>query len=156
MAALFPQGDALALTTASSDASLTIAPADPMESRRALSLSRWVGPSQTWASVTPVVLDRHPKPHFQKNPAAWAESARQIIHEACERIGLPTPTHIEVAPHSPMQGVPPSSAFNPPPARPGRPARVHFHVSLTFDRKIVGPVLLGAGRFRCYGLLAPL
>jgi CRISPR-associated protein Csb2 len=55
-----------------------------------------------------------------------------------------------------LQGVPPSSAFAPPPARAGRPARVHFHVTLTFDQKIAGPVLLGAGRFRGYGLLAPI
>jgi CRISPR-associated protein Csb2 len=156
MAALFPKGAPLELASASGESRLILEPAAPAETRRAFELQRWIGPSATWASITPVVFDHHPKPHFAKNPAAWTESARQIIVAACRRIGLPAPITVEVSPYSPMKGVPPSPSFAPPPARPGRPARVHLHVSLTFDQPIAGPVLLGAGRFRGYGLLAPL
>jgi CRISPR-associated protein Csb2 len=156
MAALFPQGAPLELANASGEARLTLAPADPTETRRAFELHRWIGPCTTWASITPVVFDRHPKPHFEKSPIAWAESARQIVSAACQRIGLPTPIAVEVSPYSPIAGVPPSAAFAPPPGRPGRPARVHFHVQLTFEQEIAGPILLGAGRFRGYGLLAPV
>lgn len=156
MAALFPKSDPLELATPSGETRLILTPADPIETRRAFEVSHWIGPAETWASITPLVFDRHPKPHFKKDPVAWAESARHIIRNACERIGLPSPIHIEVSTYSPHQGVPPSSAFSPPPTRPGRPARVHFHVALQFDQKIAGPVLLGAGRFRGYGLLAPI
>jgi CRISPR-associated protein Csb2 len=156
MTALFPQGAPLELVSPASDTKLILTPADTTEGRAAFQRTRWLGPSTQWASVTPIVLDRHPKPHFSKNPIAWQQSACQIVHEACQRIGLPAPTDIEVSSYSPLQGVPPSSAFAPPPARAGRPARVHFHVTLTFDQKIAGPVLLGAGRFRGYGLLAPI
>ena len=155
MASLFPDGSALELTAPAGGPRLILQPAVPGETRRALRIPSWIGPSATWSSVTPVVLDRHPKPHFRKNPVAWAASARQIVIEACQRIGLPAPLHIDVSPYSPIQGVPPSNAFAPPPARPGRPARVHFHVSVQFGQKVGGPLLLGAGRFRGYGLLAP-
>jgi CRISPR-associated protein Csb2 len=155
MAALFPEGAPLELASPSGGAKLVLTPADPLEARRAFEACRWVGPSRTWASITPVVLDRHPKPHFRKDPIAWRESAASIILEACLRTGLPAPAQIEVSPYSRLQGVPPSSAFAPPPSRPGRPARVHLHVNLSFGQQIAGPVLLGAGRFRGYGLLAP-
>jgi len=32
----------------------------------------------------------------------------------------------------------------------------HTHAILIFDRPVVGPVLLGAGRYRGYGLCRPL
>jgi CRISPR-associated protein Csb2 len=156
MAALFPCGESLELVCASGGIRLVLQPAAPDESRVAFQLPRWVGPSATWASVTPMIFDRHPKPHFRKDPHLWAESARRIAAEACQRIGLPDPQTIEVSPYSPIEGVPPSNAFAPPPVRPGRPARAHFHVTLQFGQKILGPVLLGAGRFRGYGLFAPL
>lgn len=155
MTALFPGGNSLTLASPAGETKLILAPSDPTESRAAFNPPHWIGPSFRWASVTPVVLDRHPKPHFSKDPIAWQESACAIMRDACIRIGLPAPANIEVSPYSPVDGVPPSSAFGPPPARPGRPPRVHFHVILTFDQKIVGPILLGAGRFRGYGLLAP-
>jgi CRISPR-associated protein Csb2 len=156
MAALFPNAEVLTLANSSGDTKLVLAPANPTESRVAFDPPRWVGPASKWASVTPVVLDRHPKPHFSKDPAAWQESASSILKEACLRIGLPAPARIEVSPYSPISGVPSSAAFEPPPARPGRPPRVHFHVTIAFDQPVCGPILLGAGRFRGYGLLAPL
>jgi len=156
MASLFPQGEPLELIPTSGGIRFVLQPAAPDELRRALQIPRWIGPSDTWASVTPMVFDRHPKPHFRKDPHLWAESARTIVREACQRIGLPDPAAVEVSPYSPIEGAPPSAGFAPPPPRPGRPARVHFHVTLRFGQKVLGPVLLGAGRFRGYGLLAPL
>lgn len=155
MASLFPQGVPLELVTASGGIRFLLQPAAPDELRRAFQIPHWIGPSDSWASVTPMVFDRHPKPHFRKDPHFWAESARKIVREACQRIGLPDPIAVEVSPYSPIQGAPPSSAFAPPPRRPGRPTRVHFHVTLRFEQTVLGPVLLGAGRFRGYGLLAP-
>ena len=156
MAALFPQGELLQLRENGDEAGLILQPADPTETRKSLQQRRWSRASRHWHSVTPVVFDRHPKPHFSKDPHAWAASCRKIIIESCRRIGLPEPDRVDVAPYSPLPGVPPSPAFPPPAARAGRPARAHFHVALEFPRKVRGPVLLGAGRFRGYGLLAPI
>lgn len=155
MAALFPNGELLTLADASGETKLVISPADPSESRAAFEPCRWIGPAKVWSSVTPIILDRHPKPHFDKDPLAWRESARSIVRQACLRLGLPAPLRVEVSPYSVITGVPPSSAFSPPPSRPGRPARAHYHVTIAFDEPVCGPVLLGAGRFRGYGLLAP-
>ncbi len=156
MACLFPKGAPLELAISSGETRLILQPANPDESRKAFQLSRWIGPATRWSTVTPVVFDRHPKPDFKKDPVAWKRSCRKIILGACQRIGLPEPVHIDVSPYSEINGVPRSSAFTPPPARPGRPVRIHLHVTLSFADKVVGPVLLGAGRFRGYGLLAPL
>lgn len=155
MSALFPDGTPLELSPSDNTWKMLLQPADPTEQRRALKTTRWTRPATHWVSVTPVILDRHPKPHFQKNPEAWAESCRSIIRKACQRIGLPDPVEIQVSPYSTVQGAPPAPQFTPPSPRPGRPARYHIHTSLVFDRQISGPVLLGAGRFRGYGLLMP-
>lgn len=155
MAALFPHGEILKIATASGEPLIALRPADPTDYRKSFQPSRWIGPSRKWSSVTPIVMDRHPKPNFKKDPNAWQESCREIIIAACDRLGIPKPIQIDVSPYSAIQGVPPSSAFAPPPARPGRPVRVHYHVCLGFAEKIVGPLLVGAGRFRGYGLLAP-
>lgn len=156
MACLFPQGAPLELVAASGEPRMILQPANPDESRKAFQPSRWIGPASRWSTVTPVIFDRHPKPDFKKDPVAWQNSCHQIILGACQRIGLPDPKYIDVSLYSGIKGVPPSSAFAPPPARPDRPARVHLHVTLSFAEKVVGPLLLGAGRFRGYGLFAPL
>ncbi|NQT13490.1 MAG: type I-U CRISPR-associated protein Cas5/Cas6, partial [Planctomycetes bacterium] len=45
--------------------------------------------AKTWASVTPVVLDRFPKEDRTKNRAGWSAEVAEIIRRACERIVLP-------------------------------------------------------------------
>jgi CRISPR-associated protein Csb2 len=124
-------------------------------SRSALQVSRWTKASTRWCSVTPVVLDRHPKVHFKKDPERWAASCCTIIAESCLRAGVPEPTRIIVSLASPLEGVPPSPAFVAPPVRPGRPLRFHVHATLEFAEPVSGPLLVGAGRFRGYGLFLP-
>jgi len=41
------------------------------------------------------------------------------------------------------------------PERPGGSNRRQVHLWLRFDRPVLGPVLLGAGRYRGYGLCKP-
>jgi CRISPR-associated protein Csb2 len=62
---------------------------------------------------------------------------------------------VEPSRYSPLHGVEPSFRF--PTARRGQPApRLYMHVTLSFDREVTGPALLGAGRHLGLGLLRPL
>lgn len=155
MGALFPNGEALELAPADCSWKVSFQPTDMNETLKSLQPDRWVHEGRAWASVTPVILDRHPKPHFRKNPEEWAESCREIVRSGCVRIGLPEPVEVQVSPYSRIVGVPPAMQFEAPSPRTGRPPRFHVHVELLFDRDVIGPVLLGAGRFRGYGLLMP-
>jgi hypothetical protein len=115
-----------------------------------LRLETWTGPARRWASVTPVVLDRH----FD-GPNTW-EHAAETVKDACERIGLPRPLEVVLHPVSLIEGVPRSSEF-PLILRKRDGGRMHHaHAVLVFGEEVLGPVLVGAGRFRGYGLCRPL
>lgn len=76
----------------------------------------------TWASVTPVVLDRFPKAN-RSDPSqrlAWEDEVRQIVRDACSRIGLPEPQLIDVDTTSWYLGSPRGREATP----PSRPHRV--------------------------------
>lgn len=118
--------------------------------QKSLSTSIWVSPSRRWASVTPVVLDRH----FDGQDK-W-EQAAESVKTACERIGLPRPSEVLLHPVSMFEGVPRSGVY-PPITRKSDGGRMHHsHAVLVFDEPVAGPVLIGAGRFRGYGLCRPL
>ncbi len=107
----------------------------------------WIGPARVWASATPIVLDRYPKKDGD---------VEGIIARACERIGLPRPEKIDVMPASPFVGAPPARRMPTLPAKFGKTLDQHTHARLTFSEKVRGPVLLGAGRYRGYGLCRPV
>jgi CRISPR-associated protein Csb2 len=153
---LLDDNDGLELVAADRSWTLRLAPESSLRPRQALQPRRWNCASDQWATVTPIILDRHPKPHFKKDPERWRESCREIIRVACVNLGLPEPVSIEPSPYSPLVGVPAAPAFPAPIPRPGRPPRFHVHATLTFAEPIHGPLLLGAGRFRGYGLCLPL
>lgn len=156
VACLFGDEGELELSPPDRAWTLRVAPDESPDPKLALRPSRWTGPATTWSSVTPIILDRHPKPHFDKDPIAWRKSCQAIIESACQRLGLPLPERIEVSPHSPLNGVPPAFSFAAPAARSGRPPRFHVHATLQFPGPIEGPLLIGAGRYRGYGLCLPL
>jgi CRISPR-associated protein Csb2 len=108
--------------------------------------------AEAWATVTPIVLDRHPK---SRQPLLAAAEMQVVIADACVNIGLPRPIKVEVAPVSVFAGVPHARDF-PPLRRKDGSAANYTHAVLVFDRRIVGPVLLGAGRYRGYGLCRPV
>jgi CRISPR-associated protein Csb2 len=110
----------------------------------------WTRPSRAWASVTPVVLDRH----FDGKDK-W-ERAADIVGDACERIGLPRPKEVLLHPVSLIEGVPHAREF-PCLIRKSDGGRIqHSHAIIVFETEVVGPVLVGAGRFRGYGLFRPM
>jgi CRISPR-associated protein Csb2 len=121
---------------------VTAASAPPANLRPAA----WTGPAATWATATPVLLDRFPK---------RGHPAERIIADGCRFVGLPEPRTVRVGPFSPLRGAGLSGGFLKV-RRAGDVRRARRHVTLTFDRPVRGPVLLGAGRYFGLGLLRPL
>ncbi|MBP7797954.1 MAG: type I-U CRISPR-associated protein Cas5/Cas6 [Thermoanaerobaculaceae bacterium] len=115
-----------------------------------LDVERWVRPSRCWATVTPVVLDRH----FD-GPRKW-DRAAETVADACERIGLPRPSEVLLHPVSLVEGVPRSSNFQPITRKNNGGRMHHTHAVIVFDSPVTGPVAVGAGRFRGYGLCLPM
>lgn len=110
----------------------------------------WTGPARSWATVTPVVLDRH----FD-GENKW-EKAAESLKDGCERIGLPRPTEVFLHPVSMFEGVPRSNQF-PWLTRKQDGGRMHHtHAVIVFGQEVLGPVIVGAGRFRGYGFCRPL
>lgn len=159
----------------------TLSKRDWSEPRRALQPETWTAHpdgATVWASVTPVVLDKFPKADRQSDRAAWTAEVGDIIAAACERIGLPRPTAIDIDTTSwhtgssrairkqrPLRSQPrvaeqPTTGwgdgFPHYPAKSTNAPRPQVHVWLEFAEPVCGPVLLGAGRYRGYGLCMPL
>lgn len=119
----------------------------------------WVGPARRWASVTPVALDRNPGKLFGPDRTATARAvlcAEETIAAACTHVGLPRPEAVRIARSSLVRGIPPAAAFMPFPRRPGALQRVCVHVEVRFEEPVLGPVLLGVGRYYGMGLCAAL
>ncbi len=118
---------------------------------------RYLRNSRRWASVTPVVLDRHPKAKGN----ARADEIEEILRASCARAGLPGPNKIHIGKHASHRGVPPARPQSgaPPWAGWSRKqsfgARPVYHVRLAFDEPVAGPIFLGAGRFVGLGLFLP-
>ena len=118
---------------------------------------RWARASATWRSVTPVVLDRSID-HVHSNDTAKRDAAAAkvavSVAASCLRVGLAVPDRVDILHASPLVGIPSGARF-PRFQASGRPL-VHVHVELHFSEPVRGPVVIGAGRFRGYGLLAPI
>lgn len=121
--------------------------------KRSLASEPYLKPSRIWASVTPVVLERHLK---GKGDA----EIRGLVARACENAGLPRPApeRIRASKHSAVEGMPPArpAAGEPPWTRWKVPeslaSRQLVHAVIDFGEDVPGPVILGAGRFTGLGL----
>jgi CRISPR-associated protein Csb2 len=112
--------------------------------------------ARVWGTVTPYVLDRHVK---TKDKVEYLNGLVDTVRTSWQRISqsLDVETSLEITATglSALLGVPASDQFPPLLRKDGSKCR-HVHLILTFDQPVVGPVLLGAGRFRGYGLCRPL
>ena len=121
--------------------------------KRSLAPEPYLKPAHVWASVTPIVLERHLK---GKGDA----EIRGLVARACENAGLPRPApeRIRASKHSAVEGMPPArpSAGEPPWIRWKVPeslaSRQLVHAVIDFGEDVRGPVILGAGRFTGLGL----
>lgn len=127
-------------------------------SRHSLNPRLYTGVGRTYATVTPLVLDRHVK----RKGSAREEEIEQLIADACLRTGLPRPERIVAHKHSMFEGVPSAwpSGSGPDWTRWRLPnalsSRQLTHAVFTFNEPVKGPVIIGAGRFLGLGLCRPL
>ena len=103
---------------------------------------RWLGPSRTWVTAFPVIHERRGAPGL-------AEAARW-----CRHAGLPDP----VAFRSSRTPLLPGAVDLAPVEvnRSGRPVLPYSHAEFRFAEPITGPVVVGAGRQRGFGLCVPV
>ncbi|RLP12421.1 type I-G CRISPR-associated protein Csb2 [Propionibacterium australiense] len=119
---------------------LRYSPNDPLP--HSATIARWIKPSRTWVSVTPLVLDRYPKDHDLVSAAAVSLA----------QAGLPTPRAVELS----KQPMTPGAVRLRPDELPKRcRGRLYTHARVVFDQPVRGPVLAGAGRYFGVGLFAP-
>jgi len=127
--------------------------------RASLRTDRYCAAARSWASVTPVFLDR-----FLKGTSELEEV--ELIVRACANIGLPEHELVEVEIHKhpvvrgaettyPSRGreYRPDWSF---PEKSSYSSRPRRHVVLRFRRPVRGPILLGAGRYHGMGLFLPV
>ena len=112
----------------------------------------------TFATVTPIALDRH----LKKN---GSERQNEIAHQiklACKNIGLPEPNVVVPDKHSAMEGAPSAQPSGNAPnwMRWRLPVsligRLLTHAIIQFSSPVKGPVILGSGRFVGLGLCRPI
>ena len=122
--------------------------------RHTLRTLTYTAAARSWASVTPVLLDRMPKTDRIKEPVAWREEIIGIVIQSCQHVGLPEPitVRVEKTPffYGSLRAMPGQGGFP-----QLRKSKFQVHVVIDFDQPVQGPVLLGAGRFRGYGLMRP-
>jgi len=131
-----------------------LVPVDELGYRSALDERNWTAAPRgavEWASVTPIAFDAHAK---SKDRNDYLAEVAEMIAAACQRIGLPRPIQIAPSHVSAHEGAPTAREF-PRLQRKDGSERRHLHARIWFDRPVVGPVLLGAGRYRGYGLMRP-
>lgn len=105
---------------------------------------RWRRGSRRWISATPVVLDRYPR---------HPEQVVAEVQRCLGTVGLPEAVDVQVSAEPLLPGAARLRPLDLPRQARGRLFR---HVAVTFDRRVSGPVLVGAGRYLGVGLLAPM
>lgn len=126
--------------------------ARPLETLRPATWTAYPDGATHWSTVTPIAFDHHPK---TKEKTEYLSEVAKGISDGCERIGLPRPREVIVAPVSAHLGVPPAHAF-PRLQRKDGSERRHSHAILVFGEPVSGPILIGAGRYRGYGFSRPI
>jgi len=124
----------------------------PLETLRPATWTAHPDGATQWSTVTPIAYDHHPK---AKAKSEYLAEVAAMITAGCKRIGLPHPREVIVTPVSAHLGAPPSHAF-PRLRRKDGSERRHTHAILLFDEAVRGPIIIGAGRYRGYGLCRPI
>jgi CRISPR-associated protein Csb2 len=126
--------------------------------KRSLDSTFYTQTGSEFATVTPIVLDRHLK---EKGEARQQEIISQI-KSACINAGLPEPDTVVPHKHSAIEGAPSAQPSGKSPEwmrwrlPPSLNNRFLTHAVIRFPEPVAGPVILGAGRFVGLGLCRPI
>jgi CRISPR-associated protein Csb2 len=96
---------------------------------------RWRQGSRRWTTATPVVLDHFPKRRSQ---------TEQEIRESVRRAGLPEPLQVRFSTEPMLKG---GIVLRPRDLPEQARQKLYYHVDLTFEQPVAGPVIVGAGRY---------
>ena len=121
---------------------VSVAPRDGEARPLASHPDRWLRRSRGWVTAFPAI-------HERRRPLDLAEVARW-----CRHAGLPEPMAVRSA-RTPLV----AGALDLAPVevnRTGRPRLPYSHVELWFAQAVPGPVVLGSGRQRGFGLCVPV
>ena len=117
-----------------------------------LRIATWSRESRVWSSVTPIVLDRYTKSRFSDGSSALDEAA-EIVAKSCAYLGLPEPSSVTTSLQPLVVGSRHVREYGK--FEVGSYSRPAVHATVTWSDPIVGPVILGAGRFVGLGLMLP-
>lgn len=126
--------------------------------KRSLDARFYTRPSTEFATVTPIVLDRHLKERGSKRQ----EEMIAQIKSACVNAGLPEPDTVVPDKHPAIEGAISAqpSGNSPEWMRWRLPSSLNnrflIHAVIRFPVPVEGPVILGAGRFVGLGLCRPI
>jgi len=122
--------------------------------------TRYLGTSNVWQTVTPVILDGHNKKTKSDKPEAVARETEKLICKALHRAGIETPCKFTWQSFPYLKNCLSAHKYD----RHGRHAGYHrpkhlkeltaMHIRITFDYPVHGPLTIGAGRHCGFGLLA--
>ena len=121
---------------------VSVAPRDGEARPLAAHPDRWLRRSCGWVTACPAI-------HERRRTLDLAEVARW-----CRHAGLAEPAAFRSA-RTPLV----AGALDLAPVevnRPGRPAMPYSHIELRFERAVSGPVVIGSGRQRGFGLCVPV
>ena len=121
---------------------VSVAPRDGEARPLAARPDRWLRRSRGWVTACPAI-------HERRRPLDLAEVARW-----CRHAGLSEPAAFRSA-RTPLV----AGAIDLAPVevnRPGRPRLPYSHVELLFEQAVAGPVVIGSGRQRGFGLCVPV
>ena len=121
---------------------VSVSPGRGDEGAWAVNPGRWCRPSNVWVTAVPAIHERRRTLDLQE------------IGRWCRHARLPEPVKFRSS-RTPFR----SGALDLAPVevnRPGRPGLPYSHVELHFDEPISGPVVVGSGRQRGFGLCEPI
>jgi CRISPR-associated protein Csb2 len=132
---------------------------DELAEQQGLQPLTWCRSARRWVTATPIALDHNPGDLGSRDPGRLARAigeAQEAIRASCAHIGLPRPVGVTILPSAPLPGSAKARDFPPYPGSNGRLQRVLTHAAIDFAEPVIGPVLLGAGRYVGLGLMRPV
>jgi len=112
-----------------------------------LASRHWSEPACWWATATPLVLDRFPKP--------GRDDVTRLVADAIVTAGYPPPLEVGVS-RAPLLPGAPRLGRTAVQRRSGLPVRPWVHAWARFESPVKGPLIAGSMRYRGLGLFVPL